>query len=399
MKTSKTMVRATALIALIAALGLGQAVLEARGPQPVEAPRYEVDPFWPKPLPNGWVLGLVIGVGVDSRDHVYIIHRNNQLTPATELGKDSARADCCSQAPPVMEFDAEGNLVKAWGGPGEGYDWPRSNHGIAVDRFDNVWIGGNDAQDAQVLKFTRDGRFLAQYGKGNLAGVDSKSKDRFGGVAKLTVDEGANEVYLADGYRNRRVAVLDQATGAVKRMWGAYGKEPVDVTPADFTDGRGTQGWSADKAPAPYFRTPVHCADPSVDGLVYVCDRQNNRLQVFRKDGTYVKEAFFYPTTIGDGAVWDVAFSRDPQQKYVFVADGKNQRVMVVDRQSMQVLTTFGTGGRQPGQFFAVHSIAIDSKSNLYTTETYEGRRVQKFVYRGIGPVTKKDQGVPWPQP
>jgi DNA-binding beta-propeller fold protein YncE len=401
MRVSRKVILGGALVLAIAGLGLGQAALEAdAAQQTVEAPRFEVDPFWPKPLPNGWVLGLTIGVAVDSRDHVYIIHRNNQLTPATELGADSSRAECCRQAPPIMEFDPQGNLVKAWGGPVEGapYTWPESNHGIAVDRFDNVWIGGNGGTDSHILKFTRDGRFLAQYGQPNLGGVDSKSRDRFAGVAKLIVDEGANEVYLADGYRNRRVAVLDQNTGAMKRMWGAYGKEPVDVTAGDYTDGRGTDpAWSADKAPAPWFRTPVHCADPSTDGFVYVCDRQNNRLQVFRKDGTYVKEAFYAPTSLGDGATWDVSFSRDPQQKYIYLADGKNDRVWIIDRQTLAPLTTFGSGGRYPGQFQAVHSIVTDSQGNIYTTETYEGRRVQKFVYKGLARVTRMHQGTPWP--
>jgi len=400
MRLSRKVILGGALVVAIAGLGLGQAALEANAAQQtVEAPRFEVDPFWPKPMPNGWVLGLTIGVAVDSRDHVYIIHRANQINAATEGAGDAGRAECCKQAPPILEFDAEGNLVKGWGGPVEGapYTWPESNHGIAVDRFDNVWIGGNGGGDSHILKFTRDGRFLAQYGQPNLPGVDSKSRDRFAGVAKLIVDESANEVYLADGYRNKRVAVLDQNTGAMKRMWGAYGKEPVDVTAADFTDGRGQEGWSADKAPAPFFRNPVHCADPSTDGFVYVCDRQNNRLQVFRKDGTYVKEAFYAPATLGDGSTWDVSFSRDPQQKYMYLADGKNDRVWIIDRQTLAPLTTFGAGGRYPGQFQAVHSIVTDSQGNIYTTETYEGRRVQKFVYKGISRVTQMHQGTPWP--
>ena len=400
MRLSRKVILGGALVLAIAGLGLGQAALEAdAAQQTVEAPRFEVDPFWPKPLPNGWVLGLTIGVAVDSRDHVYIIHRAIQITAATEGAADEGRAECCKQAPPVLEFDAQGNLVKGWGGPVEGapYTWPESNHGIAVDRFDNVWIGGNGGSDSHILKFTRDGRFLAQYGQPNLPGVDSKSRDRFAGVAKLIVDETANEVYLADGYRNRRVAVLDQNTGAMKRMWGAYGKEPVDVTAGDYTDGRGTEGWSADKAPAPWFRTPVHCADPSTDGFVYVCDRQNNRLQVFRKDGTYVKEAFYAPATLGDGSTWDVSFSRDAAQKYMYLADGKNDRVWVIDRLTLAPLTTFGAGGRYPGQFQAVHSIVTDSQGNIYTTETYEGRRVQKFLYKGMARVTRMHQGAPWP--
>jgi hypothetical protein len=401
MRLSRKVILGGALVVAIAGLGLGQAALEANAAQQsVEAPRFEVDPFWPKPLPNGWVMGQVIGVGIDSRDHVFIIHRSDAVTAATEGAADQnpPLAECCKAAPPIIEFDPQGNLVKAWGGPVEGapYTWPGSNHGIAIDRFDNVWIGGNGQTDSHILKFSRDGKFLAQYGQ-SVGGVDSKSKERFGGVAKLIIDEAANEVYVADGYRNKRVAVLDENTGAMKRMWGAYGKEPVDVTPGDFTDGRGTAGWSADKAPAPWFRNPVHCAEVSSDGFVYVCDRQNNRIQVFRKDGTFVKESFYAPTTLGDGSTWDLAFSREGQQKYMYLADGKNDRVWILDRQTLAPLSTFGAGGRYPGQFQAVHSIATDSQGNIYTTETYEGRRVQRFVNKGITRVTKMHQGTPWP--
>jgi len=141
----------------------------------------------------------------------------------------------------------------------------------------------------------------------------------------------------------------------------------------------------------------VHCAEPTADGLVYVCDRVNNRIQVFRKNGTFVKEVRVAPKTMGDGAVWDIAFSRDPQQKYLYLADGKNERVYIMDRESLEILTQFGDGGRQPGQFFAVHSIATDSKGNIFTTETYEGKRLQRFVYKGLKPVVKLDQGVLWP--
>jgi DNA-binding beta-propeller fold protein YncE len=141
----------------------------------------------------------------------------------------------------------------------------------------------------------------------------------------------------------------------------------------------------------------VHCADLSVDGFVYVCDRLNDRLQVFKADGTFVKEAFIDKHTLASGSVWDVAFSRDPQQRFLYVPDGINNRVNILDRQSLEVLTTFGDGGRQPGQFYGVHSIAVDSQGNIYTTETWEGKRIQKFVNKGLGPVTKLHQGTVWP--
>ena len=353
------------------------------------APMFEVDPFWPKPLPDHMVLGSAIGVGVDSRDHVFIVHRGN-LTERTEGGADADPpiGECCRAAPPVLEFDPEGNLVNSWGGPSDDYVWPASNHGITVDHMDNIWIGGNGPNDTHVLKFSRDGEFLASYGEPEAGPADSNSQTRFNRVAKLAFDAEANEAYLADGYGGRRVAVLDASTGEFKRYWGAYGNEPDDTR---------TPPYDPDAPLIQQFRTPVHCADPSRDGHVYVCDRPNNRLQVFTTDGTFVDEVQLAPRTLGDGSTWDVAFSRDPEQKYMYVADGKNMRVYVMDRLNLEVLTSFGDGGRQPGLFFAVHSIATDSQGNIFTTETYEGKRVQKFVYKGMGPVTAMNQGAPWP--
>jgi DNA-binding beta-propeller fold protein YncE len=237
------------------------------------------------------------------------------------------------------------------------------------------------------LKFSHDGKYLMTIGQPNQR-RNSNSKTHFGRVAKISFDAKAGEAYFADGYGNRRIAVVDMATGSIKRFWGAYGN-----VPSDSNYGR----YDPDKPLIPQFRTPVHCAEPTNDGLVYVCDRVNNRIQVFQKDGKFVKEKQIAPRTLGDGAVWDIAFSRDPQQKYMYLADGKNERVYVIDRQSLEILTQFGDGGRQPGQFFAVHSIATDSRGNIYTTETYEGKRVQKFVYKGLAPVTRMNQGVPWP--
>jgi DNA-binding beta-propeller fold protein YncE len=351
-------------------------------------PYFEVDPYWPQPLPNHWVLGSAIGVGVDSRDHVYVIHRRNTFNERTEIGAatEPATSTCCIPAPNILEFDPEGRLVKAWGGQGEGYEWPESNHGLTLDHKDNIWIGGNGRTDSHILKFTRDGTFLQQIGIPGQA-ADSLSTEHFGRVAKISFDAQANEAYVSDGYSNKRVAVLDADTGAFKRFWGAYGNKPDDTNLGRY---------SPNDPPAQQFRNPVHCAEPSRDGLVYVCDRANDRIQVFKTDGSFVMEKFIEPITLGDGSVWDITFSRDPQQKFMYVADGKNMKVYVIKRKSMEILTSFGDGGRQPGQFFAVHSIATDSKGNLFTTETYEGKRVQKFVYRGLRPLPKDDQGVPW---
>ena len=373
----------------LAGLAAGQATLRADAAQTVQAPRFEVDPFWPQPLPNHWILGSVIGVGVDSRDHVFIIHRGDStLNQRTEAGAAATPpiGECCRSAPPILEFDADGALVKAWGGPGAGYDWPESNHGIAIDDQDNVWIGGNGRADSHILKFTHEGKFLAQFGQSKQA-MNSNDTTHFGRVAKISFNSKAREAYVADGYGNKRVAVLDMGTGRIKRFWGAYGNTPDDANAGPY---------NPDAPLAKQFRNPVHCAEPSNDGLVYVCDRPTDRIQVFRANGTFVKEMRIAPATRGDGSVWDIAFSRDAAQRWLYLADGKNERVYVMDRQSLAIVTTFGDGGRQPGQFFAVHSIATDSKGNVFTTETYEGKRVQKFTYKGMGAVART-QGALWP--
>jgi DNA-binding beta-propeller fold protein YncE len=384
-----------AFLTALAALGVAQVVLDtkaaAEGQSTVQAPMFEVDPFWPRPLPNHWVLGSSVGVTVDARDHVFIIHRGAAtLNERTEIGLATTprtAEDCCLPAPPILEFDAAGNVVGHWGGPGAGYEWPTSNHGVTVDDKGNVWIGGNGKGDAHVLKFTRDGKLLMQFGHAGKS-TGSNDTENFGQVAKIFVDPRANEAYVADGYGNRRVAVIDADTGKFKRYWGAYGHKPDDTDLGKY---------DPEAPPAPQFRTPVHCAELANDGLVYVCDRPNDRIQVFQKDGTFVKETFIAKKTLGDGSVWDIAFSRDPQQRYLYLADGKNEKVYILERDTLKILTSFGDGGRQPGQFFGVHSIATDSKGNIYTTETYEGKRLQKFVYKGLGPVTKPDRGVPWP--
>ena len=397
------------VVALLVMLGITQLVLErtaaAQSKGAVQAPRFEVDPLWPKPLPNHWILGSTIGVWVDSDDHVWIIHRSTATLGNNEKTLETKQGECCAGAPPVLEFDQEGNLLRHWGGPGQGYEWPDSNHGIFIDYKGNVWIGGNGGPDSQILKFTKDGKFLLQVGKkgarrkegagsgnqeGQVAGFVGGSNDQtsFGRVAKIFVDPKENEAYIADGYLNKRVAVLDADTGKMKRYWGAYGNKPDDTPLPPYNPAN---------PPAQQFYNPVHCADMSVDRMIYVCDRVGDRLQVFTPEGKFVKEQWYEKNTLNAGSVWDIAFSKDAQQKYIFMADGVNEKVKIVDRQTLQELTTFGDGGRQPGQFYGVHSIAIDSKGNLYTTETYEGKRIQRFLYKGLAPVTKMNQGVIWP--
>lgn len=381
-----------------------KAAVEAAG---VQAPAFEVDPFWPKPLPNHWLIGMTIGVSVDAQEHVWIVHRQGSLEPGElHASSNPPIAQCCAAAPPVLEFDQAGNLLRHWGGPGQGYDWPNSNHGITIDYKGNVWIGGNGRgpqggggdnegqvgggrfYDNMVLKFTQDGKFLMQIGKPNQS-KGSNDVENLRLPAKTFIDKDANEVYVADGYGNHRVIVYDADTGKYKRHWGAYGHKPEDTDLGKY---------DPDAPPAQQFRNPVHCAEISNDGLLYVCDRVNDRIQVFHKDGTFVKEGFVEKRTLGSGSAWDIAFSKDPKQTYIYLADGENDRIHILLRDTLEVLTTFGEGGRQPGEFYGPHSIATDSKGNIYVTETYRGQRVQKFIYKGMAPVTKKDQGVLWPR-
>jgi DNA-binding beta-propeller fold protein YncE len=388
---NRTIVTVFVLVLLV--LGTTERLLERQAAAQtkdgmVQAPRFEVDPMFPKPLPNNWVLGMTIGVGVDAQDRVWIVHRPDTLAPG-EAGLDQTPpiGTCCKKAPPILAFDQAGNVVASWGGPGQGYDWPQSNHGIFVDHKNNVWIGGNVGTDSHVLKFTMDGKFIAQFGKpGQSKG--SNDTENFFRVAKIFVDPKANEAYLADGYGNKRVAVIDADTGKMKRYWGGYGNTPDDTN---------TGAYDPSAPPIQQFRSPVHCAELSNDGFVYVCDRPNDRVQVFTREGKFVKEVRVAPKTLGDGSTWDIAFSKDAQQKYMYLADGKNERVYIMDRASLEILSTFGDGGRQPGQFFAVHSIVTDSRGNIYTTETYEGRRLQKFVFKGVQMVPR-NQGVVWPK-
>jgi hypothetical protein len=393
LERKRKLVFVAALAAAVAGLGVAQALLqraaEAQGAT-VQAPIYEVDPLWPKPLPNNWLLGWTIGAWVDEQDNVWIIHRGAGGLHNNERGAElnPPIAECCRTAPPILVFDPAGNLVRSWGGPGPGYEWPESNHGVHVDYKGNVWIGGNGQKDAQILKFTKDGKFLLQVGHFGKNG-GSNDPENFGRVAKIWVDPATNEAYIADGYGNKRVAVIDADNGKMKRYWGAYGNKPDDTNLGPYDPAA---------APAQQFRNPVHCVERSIDGLVYVCDRANDRLQVFKPDGTFVKEAFYAKNTRGAGSVWDIVFSKDPEQKFLMLADGQNERVRIIVRDTLEEIASFGDGGRQPGQFYGVHSIASDSKGNLYTTETYEGKRVQKFVYKGIGSMARGYQGVLWPK-
>ncbi len=371
-------------------LAANQAAAPAVASSSAQVPVYEVDPAWPQPLPDRWLVGAIAGVAVDERQHVWIVHRPGTLQP-------NETRSIWHAAPPVIEFDQAGKVVSAWGGPGEGYEWPDLEHGILVDG-DHVWLGGGGEKDAQLLKFTRQGKFLLQIGRKG-AGTGSNDIRNLGGAANMTLDREANELYVADGYVNHRVIVFDAGTGAYKRHWGAYGKRPDDSyftqagerLPSPFSgavqhENKPSQ-YDPDGPPAPQFRI-VHAVRIARDGLVYVCDRTNDRIQVFRKDGTFVQEAFIAKKTLGSGSVWDIGFSPDPAQTFLIVPDGTNQQVWILRRDTLRVVSAFGRAGHWAGQFYGAHNLAVDGAGHLYITETYEGKRVQKFVYRGLGPAT-----------
>ena len=332
-----------------------------------QASVYKVDPAWPRTLPNHWTLGPVCGVAVDRHGNIWISQRPADHDPA----------------PQVLEFAPDGILLLSWGGPGPGYDWPQEVHGIYVDLHDNVWVGGAGNTDNQVLKFTREGRFLLQIGH---PGQNKGSNDtqNLGSPAQMVVDESANELYVADGYVNHRIIVFDATTGAYKRHWGAYGTRPDDafytqlgIKPGEHT-GNGNKKAVTAGPPPPQFDL-VHSVRLSKDGLVYVCDRSNNRIQVFRKDGTFLQEAFIANDVLASGSTSDIGFSTDAQQRFAFVLDSTRDRVYVLDRKSLRTIGSFGEEGPLSGQFRTVHNMDVDSKGDLFITES-RGMRVQKFV-------------------
>jgi len=347
------------------------AALVAQGPQSRSLPTFEVDPAWPK-VPEKWKLGDPSSFAIDAQDNVWLLHRPRTLPPE----------QASTAAPPVMVFDPSGKFIKAWGGAGNGYEWPEREHGIHVDAKGFVWLGGNNCPtngirglkpvaDDQLLKFTSDGKLVMQVGKSNQSkgNADTRNLHR---PADAWVNAATNEVFVADGYGNHRVVVLDATTGAYKRHWGAYGAPPEDTNPGNY---------DPSAPPAKQFRA-VTCVSIAKDGTVYVCDRTSDRIQSFKKDGTFIKEAIVAKETLANGSVWDIALSSDPQQRYMFVADGQSHRIIILQRDTMEMVGTLGVGGRIPGRFNAPSSVAVDSRGNLYTGETFEGKRVQKFTVK-----------------
>jgi len=395
-----------------------------------DTPKYVVDPSWPRTLPHQWLIGQVPGIAVDRDDNVWIVQRPRTLTDDERGGSNftpgagavldgpprpqGAISDCCVPAPSVMQFDGKGRLLRAWGGPADpefgvggpgskcqepGCQWPNTEHGIYVDHNMNVWLGGQAGR--AVLKFTADGDFLLQIGQrtppmrnSNDTSGAPNGTPLLGQPADLEVDPETNELYIADGYTNLRIIVVDANTGMYKRHWGAYGQNPVD----DTLDEAGSGGaYVKNQAPSPHFRNPVHAVRITKDGKVYVADRTNDRIQVFDKKKVgavcqnpgrvigmcgYLGEFFVERDTLGPGSTWDVDVSHDKQQKFLFNADGTNQYIWTLLRKTGQILDRFGRNGRSAGQFHWVHNLAVDSKGNMYTAEVDTGKRAQKFTPR-----------------
>jgi DNA-binding beta-propeller fold protein YncE len=383
------------------------------------APRYQVQALWPRPFTDqSWVLGSITGVTVDAQNHVWVVHRGADSLENNEKGmmlNPPSSSICCKAAPFVLEFDQGGTVLTSWGGPGQGYQWPQSPGSLAVDPKGNVWItaaglepapargrgpndptaaeqpaaagrrgGGTPAPpapaDAHVIKFARDGKFLRQIGTpGKMDGPDSRTT--LNRPSAVAFDAAANEVFVADT-GNRRIVVFDADSGEYKRHWFAYGEKTGGAAPPPYAPG---------DPPAKSFRD-VTCIEIARDGTVYVCDRSSNRIQVFQKNGTFVREAIISKNTLGAtvsgqfgvvssyGSAWDLAFSSDAQQRYVFVANGHDKKVHILQRDTLTEVGSFGSGGRYPGQFLAVGSIAIDAQGNVYTGEQHHGKRVQKFL-------------------
>ena len=425
-----------------------------------KTPGFVVDPSWPQPLPHNWLVGQIGGLYVDQHDHVWVYNRPRTMTteeaglegpvpgakgekgqPINGMGHERAYgpvADCCKAAPSVLEFDAEGKLLRAWGGPSDpgfiggkckasaGCIWPNSEHGIYVDHKDNVWISGSsaapvargsagrgempwvtnkDGGDGFVLKFDMNGNFKMRVG-GTPNGPNSN--DMHGGIndtpvlyqaADMVVDPATNRLYVSDGYGNRRVLIADAETGKYIGHFGAYGNSPVD-------DGAAKAGgpWMNDygkgnRKPA-FFRNPVHCVKIANDGKIYVCDRGNDRIQVFDKNDPtlgkpcknpageagkcgFVAEQFVSDHTNIIGTAVSMNFSTDKAQSCLYIGDNANMTIYILNRSNLQELGRLGRSGRGAGEFHYLHQVSVDSKGNIYTGEVDTAKRIQKFLRFG----------------
>ena len=354
--------------------------LAQAGAAVTQIPKFRAEGSWPK-LPGKWVMAIVSSTWIDEQDHLWVLQRPNTLSAEEKV----------KAAPPVLEFDAQGNFIQGWGGPGPDYDWPETEHAIYIDPKGFVWIGGN-GNDDQILKFTKAGKFIMQIGKRGQKKTNADTKNLWE-PADVFIYAKTNELFVADGYGNKRIIVFDAETGAFKRMWGAFGAKPMD-DPAEPAGGPSPQPMGPDGAPQ--FVPPVHAVKVSTDGLVYVADRGGRRVQVFTMAGKFVNQVFIgrecHAPDCGNGqTAAGIAFSPDPEQRYLYVANRSQAQIMVFNRKTLEFLDGFGSWGSGTGQFGTLHHLSVDSKGNLYTAEVTplkpENRRVQKFTFTGFVPM------------
>ena len=359
-------------IATAALCGWCAAAVTAQQSSTLRPPMFEVDPAWPR-IPNNWVLGEVTSISVDSRDHIWMLHVPQSIPEAQRV----------NAAPPVLEFDAAGKLLASWGAPSDGSPWPAREHGIFVDANNFVWIGGRagwprqttpGVSDDMIVKYTMAGKFVMQIGKSG-QGKGNTDKENVRQATDVFVDTSAKEVYVADGYGNKRVVVFDSENGTFKRMWGAFGNPPPEaVAPNPATP----QPQTAPDGP-PDFGLP-HAIKVSRDGTVYVADRINNRIQMFTTAGKFLRQV----RVMNDGGTVvpvpaGFAFSPDKKQQFLYVVDSGLMRIVIFDRQTMAQIGAVGMRGKGAGEFDIVHHMAADSKGNLYTAEIVTNRRAQKL--------------------
>jgi hypothetical protein len=395
--TRKAFPVALALCCVLALAASGGGQAQQQQPAAVAdengAPVFRVDPFWPKPLPNRWSMQQVTGIDFDHLDHIWFLNRA-AAAEGDEIGGGGTppRIDCCVRGPEVIELDQQGNVVHAWGGPGYHPRWPTALQTVIADTRGFVWVGGTAPQDS-ILKFTRDGQFVWDFDHRPPPGAafheTNQNTDVLGSKGRFQLDEAASEIYIVN---SKRVLVYDMNSGAFKRGWGGHGMPLAAISNEPIPP----YTWTGTRPPDERNFVPdLHFVEISSDRLVYVGERGQNRIEVFTTDGAFVKEFYVSPETPARGegcgglqntrlppcgTTYKLALSRDPQQKYMYVADGTNNKVWILDRQSGRTLGSFGGNGRYAGQLHWINAIAMDSHGNIYTGEVEQAKRIQKFA-------------------
>lgn len=345
-------------------------------------PQFTADPTWPA-LPDGFTWGQVIGIFADSKGHVWTSSRGR-----------------------ISEWDQQGKMVQSWDARGPEGKW-NTIHGLFVDHNGFVWTNARESN--LTVKFTRTGEVALVIGQFDKT-AGSNDTTLMGRPSEIWVDPSDNEVFVADGYGNRRIVVFDGATGKYLRHWGAYGKRPEDPAPQQAASGASGANEQVPAEPPAQFRVP-HGIIGSRDGFIYLADRANNRIQVFRQNGEFIREkilrarcgaqekASWAPKrACGNEATFSLGFSHDGPQTYIYSADGGSHVINVLRRSDLEVVSEFGGPGVAVGQLGRPHNLTVDSSGNIYvgeaqgpevkdptTGKTREaGFRAQKFSFTGV---------------